>query len=668
MNLKPLSKIINLALDDSTDRDLSELLSLAITRWFDDFQILSSRAGTLGLIALFLLSVLLSPTPSAQAETIQGPETRFSPDEGQPLFPAGNLNVFKQFIIGLDISERVGKTVEIDLFFDSLEFGGELSAGVRAAFGLEVGLCFGGNADFDLAFKPTITLPDKYPFDVPIPLTVSEGFLKDDSHFTTTFPPLGKAYADLIFDLGAQLKATACVFGCFDAIDFDFSTCDIPALQPSGVKLFNNSKRCDPSLDAKTFCSIELASFNRNDDNVLRMLNVGANNRVDFLKEPYKEYAPSLPADSKKLFFVDTAIDTLLVSGAHSFSDGKQVQLSTSGTPPGGLSSSRVYYVTNLEGNEFELATRAGGPAVNITNDGVGNHEVSLSEMSDPDAPALGKYGTLSISAPTVATDSRISSTDDSKKPFTVDPVNDRLILLALPGFRNGAKVRISSLGKVPEGLSSSCVYYVTNSLAAGLNFQLSTKSGGPPVNITDAGTGTHRISLNAEFNTAEVLKSSGAEDIMNIGIDVPPMVADFLFPPPSIPLADSGAEGPLDWNYTLASLSLGPAVQLQTDFEMTWDLDVTEITFREPGTANPRTVKIDGQPVTEFKPLPGTVHLTNCGPKALPEIQLISTDPVEVSITYTLKPKLKTVVSTPFIGQLNYKALAAGASVDGGR
>ena len=42
----------------------------------------------------------------------------------------------------------------------------------RCSFGLEFGLCLGGNATFDLGFQPSIALPEKYPYDTPIPLNV----------------------------------------------------------------------------------------------------------------------------------------------------------------------------------------------------------------------------------------------------------------------------------------------------------------------------------------------------------------------------------------------------------------------------------------------------------------------------------------------------------------
>ncbi|NDV62207.1 hypothetical protein G0Q06_07090 [Puniceicoccales bacterium CK1056] len=625
-------------------------------------------------VPILMGAVLLSGIiPNVSAETTTGEVTRFSPDEGQPLFPAGNLNVFKQYVLAVDESERVGKRVSIDLLFTSLEFGGEVSAGVKAALGLEVGMCFGGNADFDLAFKPSITVPDRYPTEFPIRLVVDEGLLPD-SHFTTTFPPLGKAYADLIFDLGAHLKATACVFGCIDAIDFSFDTCDPRIPSVGGYRMFKESVRCDPALDAEAYCSVELASFNRNDDNTFRMLNVTANNRFEFVDKPYLEFAPSTGTNFTKTFAVNSETNTLVVSGVHRLSNEQQVKVSSTGSLPGGLSSSKIYFVTNLKSAgasqiEFQLATRSGGLGIAISSVGSGEHSISLVETNKPEAPTFGNYGTISINAPTVGTDSRTASINGEEKSFTVNPLNDTVAILSPPGFRNGSKVRISSAGKLPGGLSRGCVYYVTNASQGGLVFQLSTTNGAAPVAIADLGIGTHRIALSAEFNTAKSLKSTGAEDMLSISIDVAKLVSDILLPPTFPSLSDSGSQGPVSWDYTLASLNLGPAVQLKTDFEMTWDLVVTDILFMQPGTVGANaTVIVDGVEVSgsyRSKFPAKTVHLTNEGPSPLPGVVLKNTDPVAVTIIYALRPKLKTTVSSPFLGRVKYAALGAGASID---
>ncbi len=548
----------------------------------------------IALSATLLLSLLALP---ASSETILGTEARFSPTTGQPLFPAGNLNVFKQFELGFEVQERIGDTVEIDLLFTSIEFGGEVKAGLGAHFGLEMGLCLGGNADFDLGFQPSVTLPDRYPSEVPVPITVEEG-LQPDSHFTTTFPPLGKMYADLILDLSANLSAEACVFGCFTPIDFSFSTCDIPPLQPSGISLFNESVRCDPALDARKYCAIELASFNRNDDNTARVINVAADNLAEVLAEPYLEFSPSV--SQERGFSGDAFTDTVTVTGSHPFLHKTPVRVSGSSLP-GGLDAARTYYVKSLSaspspGQVFSLSQSPGGSAVNITSNGTG--KIAPAEIETPDSPLSGRYGTLSLAAPTVNTDSSDSM-----------------------------------------------------------------------------------------FNTAQTLRSSGAEDVLGVGINLAQMVTDFVLPPPFPPLSDSGSIGPIDWDYTLANLDLGPAIQLQMDFEMTWDLAITEMTFRVPGTTTPKPVRlftapgstfpINGTQVNKLTDIPGAAGaflLTNAGARAMPMISLLTDlplkpagvpqDPVEVNITYELKPKLKTVVSVPFIGRLNYKVLSAGAEI----
>ena len=99
--------------------------------------------------------------------------------------------------------------------------------------------------------------------------------------------------------------------------------------------------------------------------------------------------------------------------------------------------------------------------------------------------------------------------------------------------------------------------------------------------------------------------------------------------------------------------------MQLQTDFEMTWDVPVKEITFTQPGqpaVAQPVKMMIGGvqrtlSKLTDFAPA-GMTTWTNCGPKALPLVELITATPagapqlpVWVTITYRLQPKLKTVV-----------------------
>ncbi|MGB6222026.1 LamG-like jellyroll fold domain-containing protein [Haloferula sp.] len=482
------------------------------------------RGSSTALYSALLIAACFS---SGDAETVQGELIEFTAPSRQPLFGEDAfLNVFKQYMVEINVAEEVGKTVTVDYLLDEAKFGGKLSAGVQAAFGLEIGLCVGGSADYQLAFQPSISVPDSYPFGLAIPLTVSEGFLESYqvgggpvkmSGFSTEFPPFPEAYADLIFDLRAQLKANACVFSCFDAVDIDFWNCDpdynpkFPAGASSRERLFKPSTRCDPTL-GDGYCAIEIASFNRDDSKKVRMLNFNAGNATDFWKKPYLE---------------------------SSFDPMQEIPI---------------------------------GPT--------------------------GDYGSLKLDVPTV-----------------------------------------------------------------------------------------NSTSVGSLFNTPDTLRSSGTGDLMNLQIKVLDIIADLIPVKTMPPLEASISQGPLKGSYDLATLDIGPAIQLQTDFEMTWDLVVTQITFTEPGpSTSPRSVRLvwptnspsydpAGQLVSgQWRPdrqANEIVLLTNCDGNpddtcfALPAVSLINEVPVEIEITYELRPKLEALVSLPFIGQLDYAALKAGISVD---
>lgn len=78
-------------------------------------------------------------------------------------------------------------------------------------------------------------------------------------------------------------------------------------------------------------------------------------------------------------------------------------------------------------------------------------------------------------------------------KTFTADATTDRLSA-ASHGFPTGLKVRVSTSGTLPAGLTASTDYYV---IATGASvFQLATSRAnafaGTAIDITDAGSGTH--------------------------------------------------------------------------------------------------------------------------------------------------------------------------------
>lgn len=75
-------------------------------------------------------------------------------------------------------------------------------------------------------------------------------------------------------------------------------------------------------------------------------------------------------------FFTTNSISDIFTfsSGFNPFQNGDTVRLQTAGTLPGGTNSTTTYYVINRTGTTCQLSISSGGAAVNLTNDGTGDH------------------------------------------------------------------------------------------------------------------------------------------------------------------------------------------------------------------------------------------------------------------------------------------------------
>lgn len=82
-------------------------------------------------------------------------------------------------------------------------------------------------------------------------------------------------------------------------------------------------------------------------------------------------------------------------------------------------------------------------------------------------------------------------STSIVEAVFTADPVTDLLTSNA-HGFLGGEKLQFTTATTLPAGLSLLTNYYVINPTTN--TFQVSVAPNGPAVNITDAGTGQHKL------------------------------------------------------------------------------------------------------------------------------------------------------------------------------
>jgi uncharacterized delta-60 repeat protein len=153
----------------------------------------------------------------------------------------------------------------------------------------------------------------------------------------------------------------------------------------------------------------------------------------------------------------------------HTLANGTLVRFSSTGTLPGGLSSSVSYYVFDTSGSSenSDVPSR------------IGTLQVALlpgNSVSPVNITTAGT-GTLTMT-------SQISFTVNSQSDTLTSPGEHRLA--------KGGMVRLASYGTLPGGLSSTVDYYLID--VAARTFRLSLLPDGRPVNITDTGTGIHTV------------------------------------------------------------------------------------------------------------------------------------------------------------------------------
>jgi hypothetical protein len=78
--------------------------------------------------------------------------------------------------------------------------------------------------------------------------------------------------------------------------------------------------------------------------------------------------------------FTFTASGTTLTATGHDFVNGTRVTVATTGTLPGGLTASTIYYVVGVSGSTLGLSATKGGSAIVTSSAGSGVHSVTEAE------------------------------------------------------------------------------------------------------------------------------------------------------------------------------------------------------------------------------------------------------------------------------------------------
>lgn len=154
---------------------------------------------------------------------------------------------------------------------------------------------------------------------------------------------------------------------------------------------------------------------------------------------------------------------------AHEFVEGEPVQLTTSDTLPDPLALATTYYIKRTDANTFQLETTPGGGAIDITDQGTGDHTVT-----------------------------RFTAADDME---FAHPLADEIIIPAHV-FVDEEVVRLTTTGTLPTGLSLATDYYII--FVDADSFQLEASVGGGVIDITADGSGTHTITRTTAADNME--------------------------------------------------------------------------------------------------------------------------------------------------------------------
>lgn len=98
-----------------------------------------------------------------------------------------------------------------------------------------------------------------------------------------------------------------------------------------------------------------------------------------FLNDEVREYYPTMLTEAVASTNVYPATDEIAVTAG--WAVGDRLQIITSGTLPGGLSNTTIYFIRTLSGGRIQLSLTPGGSVVDITSTGSGTH--TLRRMFD---------------------------------------------------------------------------------------------------------------------------------------------------------------------------------------------------------------------------------------------------------------------------------------------
>ncbi len=204
---------------------------------------------------------------------------------------------------------------------------------------------------------------------------------------------------------------------------------------------------------------------------------------------------------------------------AHGLQPGYQIVLATTGTLPTGFTAGEIYYVQSdgFTANSFRLATAKRGTAINATGSQSGTHSYTVYGLAQTTLRENYNYIDISIypEQPFVTTSS----------VCTISIANPAVVTLTGHGFSAGDVVRFITSGSLPNGITTTRMYFVKTVL--GLNtFTITDVATSTSVAIETTGSqsGVHQVGKvigRAGDSTFAIVPISGQEENRLLGTKI---------------------------------------------------------------------------------------------------------------------------------------------------
>lgn len=250
---------------------------------------------------------------------------------------------------------------------------------------------------------------------------------------------------------------------------------------------------------------------------------------------------------------ITIATPGVVTRNAHGLAADTPIRFTTTGTLPGGVTQGTTYFVlaTDLSANTFKFSTSVGGAAVETTGSQTGTHTLlkmvsaykhSCNMLSNTVSRQLPSFAIASFlggasyrMAGIVVDRFRLSQNRADRPQYAIDvvgsgkyqtPLNNignctisnsspAVITLANHGLQDSDKIRFTTAGTLPTGITAGTDYYVDK--LTDNTFNISTASSLTPlVNTTSDGTGPHTITIGGTLpSTMDIADCLNGADVV---------------------------------------------------------------------------------------------------------------------------------------------------------